>query len=196
MHKIYGPDDYSTATMGQSNDVFEELYRRRTLYLPYDVDEDTISDLIARMLLLSRTEGDINLIIQSWGGSLADCLALYDVMKSIPNDVATYALGKATSAGAFLLAAGTKGKRYAYPSARIMMHQPQVFYGHGDVTDHEISVNNDKAWKRLFLERFACSVGKDVKKVMRDFERDRWFSAQEALEYGIVDHIVKLKEEV
>lgn len=176
-------------------DLIENLMERRTLYLVGDLEEDNAAEIIARMLILSRTEGDINLIIQSWGGSLADTLAIYDVMKSIPNDVATYALGKATSAGAFLLAAGTKGKRYAYPSARIMMHQPQVFYGHGDVTDHEISVNNDKAWKRLFLERFARSVGKDVKKVMRDFERDRWFSAEEALEYGIIDHIVELKED-
>lgn len=191
-------DDFSIMTIeevSEPSDVFEELYQRRTLYLPYDVDEGTVSDLIARMLILSKSEGDINLIIQSWGGSLADCLALYDIMKTIPNDVCTYGLGKCTSAGAFLLAAGTKGKRYIYPSCRVMIHQPSVSPGYAKITDQEISLKNDKLWKELFLTRWAKSTGQPLKKAMKDAEHDKWFSAQEALEYGIVDHIIKLKDE-
>lgn len=187
-------EDYSE---GGYFDVTDNLFRRRTLYLPFAVDEGIISDLIGRMLILSQEDpkGDINLFVQSWGGSLADCLALYDIMKYIPNDVATYGMGKCTSAGAFLLAAGTKGKRYIFPSTRVMIHQPSVYAGYGKVTDQAISLKNDQAWKDLFLSRWAKMTNQPLKKAMKDAERDKWFSADEALEYGIVDHVIALKED-
>jgi ATP-dependent Clp protease protease subunit len=195
MRKVHDEDEFGTAIYGPNEfDVTEDLYRRRTLYLPYDVDEGTISDLVGRMLILSRSDGDINLIIQSWGGSLADCLGLYDIIKSIPNDVCTFGLGKCTSAGAFLLAAGTKGKRYIYPSTRVMIHQPSVFVGYGKVTDQQIALKNDQEWKELFLTRWARMTGQPEKKALRDAERDKWFSAEEAVAYGIVDHLVVLRE--
>jgi ATP-dependent Clp protease protease subunit len=174
-----------------SGAVYNVLMKKRTLVLSCDMDEYIISELIASLLVLEKEDetAPVNLIIMSWGGSLADGLGLYDVMKSLSCPINTYAIGKACSAGALVLAAGT-GLRAAYPSTRIMIHQPSGGTHLGTVSDTRIAQDNDLSWKKLFLEALAESTGQTFKRISRDCERDKWMSATEAVEYGLVDEVV------
>lgn len=172
---------------------YERLRRYRTLFLTCDAEEDAVSDLIADMLLLEKDAPDkpINLVISSWGGALDMGMALYDIMKSLSCPVDTFALGKACSAAALILAAGT-GTRWVYPSTRLMIHQPSGGTQYGTITDNEIARANDLAWKKLYLEALAECCGQPFKKVKKDCERDKWMSAEEAVAYGLADRIVAL----
>ena len=172
--------------------LFQRLLRHRIIFLGQQVDDDIANRICAEMLLLSAEDptSDISLYINSPGGSVYAGLAIYDVMQFVPNDVATYAMGMAASMGQFLLAAGTHGKRYAMPHAAILMHQPHGGIG-GTATDIRIQAEQSLYLKRLMAERIALHSGRSVEQIEADSDRDRWFTAEEARDYGIVDHVVR-----
>ncbi len=166
------------------------------LDLPLDprvtVNGNTVcSHVIKSMLHLSvRKDKDINLYINCPGGDIDDTLAIYDTMKFLKCDIATYCLGSASSGAAVILAAGTKGKRFALPHSKIMIHQPWGYVG-GQASDMRIQAEEILKVKKTLCEILAASTGKSVEQVLKDTERDRYMSAQEALEYGIVDEIIE-----
>ncbi|MEV0086995.1 ATP-dependent Clp protease proteolytic subunit [Saccharopolyspora sp. NPDC050642] len=181
-----------TGTNGLSlNDsVYERLLRERIIVLGSQV-EDSISNQICSQLLLLAAEDperDISLYINSPGGSVTAGMAIYDTMQLIKPDVATVAMGMAASMGQFLLSAGTKGKRFALPHARIMMHQPSAGLG-GTASDIEIQAKMFSRHKKEMAELIAEQTGQTVEKIMQDADRDRWFTAEEARDYGLVDHV-------
>jgi ATP-dependent Clp protease protease subunit len=160
--------------------------------------EDANSNAIAAQMLLLSAEDpdkDIFLYINSPGGSVSAGMAIYDTMQYIPNDVATVAMGLAASMGQFLLCAGAPGKRYALPHARIMMHQPSGGIG-GTASDIKIQAEQMLYTKRKMAELIAFHTGQDVDSIERDSDRDRWFTAEEAAEYGYVDNVVRSATDV
>ena len=171
--------------------VYERLLAERIIFLGSQVDDDIANKLCAQILLLSAEDPtkDIHLYINSPGGSISAGMAIYDTMRLIPNDVATLAMGFAASMGQFLLSVGTAGKRYALPNARIMMHQPSAGIG-GTTADIEIQAENLEFTKRTIERITAEHTGQTPETISRDGDRDRWFTAEEALEYGFVDHII------
>ena len=168
-----------------------QLLHQRIIVLGAEVDDPIANRITAQLLLLSARDprADISLYINSPGGSVTAGLAIYDTMRVIPNDVSTLAVGFAASMGQFLLGAGTPGKRFALPNARIMMHQPSAGI-QGTAADVEVQANNLKTIKRRVNELQADHTGQSVEQITKDSERDRWFSAEEAAAYGIVDHVV------
>jgi ATP-dependent Clp protease, protease subunit len=181
----------ATASMTLSDSVYERLLQQRIIVLGQQVDDDIANRIAAQMLLLSAedAEADIQLYINSPGGSVSAGMAIFDTMEFVPCDVATFAMGMAASMGQFLLSAGTRGKRYALPHARIMMHQPSSGVG-GQESDIVIQAEQSRLLKRELAELIAEHTGQTVEKVTADSERDRWFRAQDALEYGFVDHVI------
>ena len=181
----------ATAGLNLSDSVYERLLRERIIFLGTQVDDVIANQLAAQMLLLSAEDPkrDIHLYINSPGGSVSAGMAIYDTMQFIDCDVATYGMGLAASMGQFLLAAGTKGKRYALPHARIMMHQPSAGIG-GTASDIAIMAEQFAHTKREMAELIAEHTGQSVEQITADSDRDRWFTAKEALEYGFVDHVV------
>jgi ATP-dependent Clp protease protease subunit len=179
------------AGMTLNDSVYDRLLRERIIFLGQVVDDTLANQLCAQLLLLSAEDNtrDINLYINSPGGSVTAGMAIYDTMRFVDCDVATYALGLAASMGQFLLSAGTRGKRYALPHARIMMHQPSAGIG-GTASDIAIQAEQFKLTKREMAELIAEHTGQSVEQVQADSERDRWFTAQQALDYGFVDHVV------
>jgi len=177
--------------MNLGDSVYERLLRERIIFLGTQVDDVIANQLAAQMLLLSAEDPkrDIHLYINSPGGSVSAGMAIYDTMQFIDCDVATYGMGLAASMGQFLLCAGTKGKRYALPHARIMMHQPSGGIG-GTAADIAIQAEQMLYVKRQMAERIAFHTGQPQEQIEKDSDRDRWFTAQEALEYGFVDHVV------
>jgi ATP-dependent Clp protease protease subunit len=177
--------------MTLNDSVYDRLLRERIIFLGQVVDDTIANQLCAQLLLLSAEDDtrDINLYINSPGGSVTAGMAIYDTMRFVDCDVATYALGLAASMGQFLLSAGTRGKRYALPHARIMMHQPSAGIG-GTASDIAIQAEQFRLTKREMAELIAEHTGQSVEQVQADSERDRWFTAQQALEYGFVDHVV------
>ena len=171
--------------------VYERLLAERIIFLGTQVDDDIANRLCAQILLLAAEDPtkDINLYINSPGGSVTAGMAIYDTMVLAPCDVATYAMGLAASMGEFLLAAGTKGKRYALPHARIMMHQPSAGIG-GSAADIAIQAEQFALTKKEMNRLNAEFTGQTLERVENDADRDRWFTAPEALEYGFVDHII------
>jgi ATP-dependent Clp protease, protease subunit len=171
--------------------VYERLLAERIIFLGTQVDDDIANRLCAQILLLAAEDPtkDINLYINSPGGSVTAGMAIYDTMVLAPCDVATYAMGLAASMGEFLLAAGTKGKRYALPHARIMMHQPSAGIG-GSAADIAIQAEQFALTKKEMNRLNAEFTGQTLERVEADADRDRWFTAPEALEYGFVDHII------
>ncbi len=171
--------------------VYERLLRERIIFLGQQVDDDIANKICAQILLLSAEDPtrDISLYINSPGGSVTAGMAIYDTMKYSPCDVATYGMGLAASMGQFLLSGGTKGKRYALPHARIMMHQPSAGVG-GTAADIAIQAEQFAITKREMAELIAEHTGQTFEQVTRDSDRDRWFNAREAKEYGIVDHVI------
>ena len=171
--------------------VYERLLAERIIFLGTQVDDDIANRLCAQILLLSAEDPtkDINLYINSPGGSVTAGMAIYDTMVLAPCDVATYAMGLAASMGEFLLAAGTRGKRYALPHARIMMHQPSAGIG-GSAADIAIQAEQFALTKKEMNRLNAEFTGQTLERVETDADRDRWFTAPEALEYGFVDHII------
>ena len=179
------------AGMTLNDSVYDRLLRERIIFLGQPVDDTIANQICAQLLLLAAEDStrDINLYINSPGGSVTAGMAIYDTMKFIECDVATYALGLAASMGQFLLSAGTRGKRYALPHARILMHQPSAGIG-GTASDIAIQAEQFKLTKVEMAELIAQHTGQDVEQVRADSERDRWFTAQQALEYGFVDHLL------
>ena len=171
--------------------IFERLLHERIIFLGSEVNDEVTNRICAQMLLLASndSERDIALYINSPGGSVTAGMAIFDTMEFIPCDVATYAMGLAASMGQFLLSAGARGKRYALPHCQILMHQPSAGVG-GSESDIRIQAELFRRHKREMAELIAGHTGQTVERITTDFDRDRWFSAQEALEYGFVDHVI------
>ena len=182
--------------MNLGDSVYERLLRERIIFLGSQVDDVIANQLAAQMLLLSAEDPkrDIHLYINSPGGSVTAGMAIYDTMQFIDCDVATYGMGLAASMGQFLLTAGTKGKRYALPHARIMMHQPSSGMG-GSASDIKIQAQQSLHIKKVLLELIAEHTGQPVEQIENDADRDRWFTADQALEYGLVDQVIKSARE-
>jgi ATP-dependent Clp protease, protease subunit len=177
--------------------LFQRLLRHRIIFLGQQVDDDLANRICAELILLAAEDDkrDISLYINSPGGSVYAGMAIYDVMQFVPNDVVTYAMGMAASMGQFLLCAGAAGKRYAMPHAAVLMHQPSGGIG-GTATDIRIQAEQSLYIKRLMAERIAMHTGKSVEQIEEDSDRDRWFTAEEARDYGFVDHVVRSARDV
>ncbi|MEV6811883.1 ATP-dependent Clp protease proteolytic subunit [Micromonospora sp. NPDC051296] len=171
--------------------VFERLLRERIVYLGSEVTDEIANRICAQILLLAAedAEQDIQLYINSPGGSVSAGMAVYDTMRFVPNDVATLALGLAGSMGQFLLCAGTAGKRYALPHTRILMHQPSGGMG-GTASDITIQAENMLHVKRTLQELIARHSGRTLAEIQQDWDRDRWFTAEQARDYGLIDQVV------
>jgi ATP-dependent Clp protease protease subunit len=177
--------------------LFQRLLRERIIFLGQQVDDDIANRICAELLLLSAEDGkrDIYLYINSPGGSVTAGMAIYDIMQYVPNEVATVGMGLAASMGQFLLCAGAPGKRYALPHARIMMHQPSGGIG-GTASDIKIQAEQMLYVKRTLADRIAFHTGQPLDQIERDSDRDRWFTAEEAQDYGFVDHVVRSATQV
>jgi ATP-dependent Clp protease protease subunit len=174
----------------QDNYIYNRLLKERIIWLGSEVRDDNANAICSQLLLLSaeNPERDIYLYINSPGGSVTAGMAIYDTMQFIPNDVVTVATGLAASMGQFLLSSGTKGKRYATPNARILMHQPSGGIG-GTASDIKIQAELILHMKKVMAELTADQTGQTVDTILKDNDRDKWFTAKEALEYGFFDKI-------
>jgi ATP-dependent Clp protease protease subunit len=170
--------------------VFDRLLKERIIWLGSEVRDDNSNEIAAKLLLLAADDDkkDIFLYINSPGGSITAGMAIYDTMQYVPNDIVTVGIGMAASMGQLLLTAGTKGKRYITPNARVLLHQPHGGFG-GTSSDIQTQAALILDMKKRLAEITAAQTGKTVEQINEDGDRDRWFSAQEALEYGFVDHI-------
>jgi ATP-dependent Clp protease, protease subunit len=177
--------------------IFQRLLRHRIIFLGQQVDDEIANRICAELLLLAAENDhrDITLYINSPGGSVSAGMAIYDIMQYVPNDVQTVAMGLAASMGQFLLCAGTTGKRYALPHARIMMHQPSGGIG-GTASDIKIQAEQMLYVKHTLAERIAIHTGQPPEQIEADSDRDRWFTAEEAKDYGLVDHVVRSATQV
>jgi len=175
----------------RSYDIYSRLLKERIVFLGEEVNETTANLIVAQMMFLEAEdpEKDIHFYINSPGGSVTDGFAIYDTMHYVKCDVATYCIGMAASMGAFLLAGGEKGKRFVLPNAEIMIHQPSGG-AKGQATEIEIVAKQILRTKERINKLLAENTGQSVEKVAADTERDNWMSAEEALEYGIVDKII------
>jgi ATP-dependent Clp protease protease subunit len=177
--------------------LFQRLLRNRIVFLGQQVDDDIANRICAEILLLSAEDQkrDIQLFINSPGGSVYAGLAIYDMMQYVPNDVATYAMGMAASMGQFLLTAGAPGKRYSLPHATVLMHQPSGGIG-GTASDIRIQAEQMLYVKKTLFERTAYHTGQSIEQIEKDADRDRWYTAEEAKDYGFVDHVIRSALEV
>ncbi len=193
----FNPTARAGAGMNLNDSVYDRLMRERILFLGSQVDDGIANQIAAQMLLLSAEDPtrDIWLYINSPGGSVTAGMAIYDTMNFIQNDVPTVVMGLAASMGQFLLCAGTKGKRYALPHARVMMHQPSVGIG-GTASDIAIQAEQILYTKRTMIDRIAFHTGQSSEQINADSDRDRWFTAEEAKEYGFVDHVVSGAQQI
>ncbi len=184
-------------SFGLDAQVYNRLLKERIIFLGTAVMDEMANAICAQLLLLAAEDPDrdIHLYINSPGGSVSAGMAIYDTMQFVNNDVATYAMGLAASMGQFLLCAGTKGKRYSLPHARVMMHQPSGGIG-GTAADIAIQAEQMLYTKRIMQERIAFHTGQTVEQIEKDSDRDRWFSAEEAKDYGFVDHVVSGAKQV
>lgn len=188
----YVPTVIESSSRGErAFDIFSRLLRERIIFLGSEIDDDVANSVVAQLLLLDseNPEKDIMLYINSPGGVITAGLAIYDTMQLIKADVSTICLGDAASMGAFLLSGGTKGKRLALPNSRIMIHQP-LGGAKGQATDIEIEAKEILRMKTMLNELMAQHTGQKVEKIKKDTERDNFMSAQEALEYGLIDRII------
>ncbi|WP_427171071.1 ATP-dependent Clp protease proteolytic subunit [Arthrobacter sp. 92] len=174
----------------QDNYIYNRLLKERIIWLGSEVRDENANAICSQLLLLSaeNPEKDIYLYINSPGGSVTAGMAIYDTMQFIPNDVVTVATGLAASMGQFLLSSGTKGKRYATPNARILMHQPSGGIG-GTASDIKIQAELILHMKKVMAELTAEQTGQTVETILKDNDRDKWFTATEALKYGFFDKI-------
>jgi ATP-dependent Clp protease protease subunit len=172
-------------------DIYSRLLKDRIIFLGSDVNEATANLIVAQLLFLQAQDAkkDIFFYINSPGGSVYDALAVYDTMQYITNDVQTVGIGVQASAAAFLLSSGTKGKRYSLPNATVMIHQPSSGT-RGKVTDQEIDLRESLRIKHLLESIMASNTGQKQEKIHEDMERDKWLTAEQAKEYGIVDEII------
>jgi len=174
--------------------IDELLLENRVIFLVGEINHVTATSVIMKMLYLANTakDQDINLYINSPGGAVDDTLAIYDTIKYLPCDVATYCIGRAMSGGAVVLTAGTKGKRFILPHAKVMIHQP-IGGVYGQTTDVEIQAEEILKEKQMLNELLAELTGQTVERIAEDSERDKYFRAQEAKEYGLVDEVLDEK---
>jgi ATP-dependent Clp protease protease subunit len=179
------------AGMTLNDSVYDRLLRERIIFLGQPVDDTIANQICAQLLLLSAEDDnrDIALYINSPGGSVTAGMAIFDTMQFVDCDIATFAMGLAASMGQFLLSAGTPGKRYALPHARIMMHQPSAGIG-GTASDIAIQAEQFRLTKAEMAKLIAEHTGQPLEQIQADSERDRWFTADAAKEYGFVDHVV------
>lgn len=180
----------------RSYDIFSRLLKDRIIFLGEEVNETSASLVVAQLLFLESEDPskDVHLYINSPGGVITAGMAIYDTMNYIKCDVSTICIGMAASMGAFLLAGGAKGKRYALPNAEVMIHQPSGG-AQGQATEIQITAEWILRTKQKMNEILAANTGQPVEKIAADTERDKWMTAQEALGYGIVDHIITNKTE-
>jgi ATP-dependent Clp protease, protease subunit len=185
------------AGMTLNDSVYDRLLRERIIFLGQPVDDPIANQISAQLLLLAAEDPkrDIHLYINSPGGSVTAGMAIYDTMQLIEPDVATFAMGLAASMGQFLLSSGAPGKRYALPHARILMHQPSAGIG-GTASDIAIQAEQYKLTKREMAELIAQQTGQSIEQVERDSDRDRWFTAAQAKEYGFVDDVIERVQEI
>ena len=181
---------------GLDDQIYNRLLKERIIFLGSDVRDDNANAICAQLLLLAAEdpEKDIWLYINSPGGSVTAGMAIFDTMQWVPNDVCTVAMGLAASMGQFLLSAGAKGKRYATPHARIMMHQPLGGI-QGTASDVKTQAEQLLHIKKQMAELIAEHTGQPVEKISADSDRDRWFTAAEAKEYGFVDHVFERSQD-
>lgn len=177
---------------GLDDQVYNRLLKERIIFLGSVVEDSMANAICAQILLLAAEDPDkdIYLYINSPGGSISAGMAIYDTMQYVNNDVATVGMGLAASMGQFLLCAGAAGKRYALPHARILMHQPSGGIG-GTATDIKIQAEQIGFTKRKMADLIAFHTGQTAEQIALDSDRDRWFTAEEAKDYGFVDHVVR-----
>ena len=177
--------------MGLDDNVYQRLLKERIIWLGSEVRDDNANAICAKMLLLAAEdpEKDIYLYINSPGGSITAGMAIYDTMQFVPNDIVTVGIGMAASMGQFLLSSGTPGKRYATPHTRVLLHQPLGGLG-GTASEIKIQAELILSMKQQMAELTAEQTGKSLEQVTADADRDHWFTAPEALEYGFIDQIV------
>ena len=180
----------------RSYDIYSRLLKERIIFLGEEVNETTASLVVAQMLFLEAEdpEKDIQLYINSPGGSVTAGMAIYDTMQYVKCDVSTFCMGMAASMGAFLLAGGTKGKRLALPHAEIMIHQP-LGGAQGQATEIEIAARHILQTKEKLNRMLAENTGKDISIIAADTDRDNWMSAEEAKEYGLIDRVIYKRSE-
>lgn len=178
----------TTATL--PDPVFDRLLRDRIIWLGEEVRDDNANEIAAKLLLLAAEDPirDVFLYINSPGGSVTAGMVIYDTMHFIANDVVTVGIGMAASMGQFLLSSGTPGKRYLTPNARVLLHQPHGGFG-GTASDIRTQADFIIGMKRRLAALTAEQTGQPIERIEADADRDRWFTATEALEYGFVDHI-------
>ena len=181
---------YGVKEMNPYNKLFEE----RIIFLGVQIDDASANDVMAQLITLESIDPnrDILIYINSPGGSMTSMMAIYDTMQYIQPEIHTYCLGQAASAAAVLLAAGTKGKRFALPNSRILIHQPAVESGYGQSSDLEIQAREILRMRAAMEGIIARHTGQDEDRVRRDIERDKFFTAQEAKEYGMVDEVLTM----
>ncbi|WP_406316178.1 ATP-dependent Clp protease proteolytic subunit [Streptosporangium sp. NBC_01639] len=177
--------------------LYQRLLRKRIVVLGSEVNDEVANRICGELLLLSADDdrSDIWLYINSPGGSVSAGMAIYDMMQYVPNDVATVGMGIAGSMGQFLLCSGAPGKRYALPHARVIMHQPSGGLG-GTATDIAIQAEQMLYTKQMMRERISFHTGQPLEQIEADWDRDRWFTASEAKDYGFVDEVIRNTREV
>lgn len=180
-----------------NDQVYNRLLQARVVFVGSEIDDAVANTITAQLLLLGAEDpdSDIWLYINSPGGSVSAGMAIYDTMHWVQNDICTVAIGFAASMGQFLLCAGTPGKRYALPHAQVVMHQPHGGLA-GTASDVKIQAEQMLYTKLCMAELTAMHTGQDVQTIERDFDRDRWFTAQDAKQYGFVDHVVSSVSQV
>ena len=185
------------AGLDRTIDVYQRLMRERIIFLGNQVTDESANLICAQLLLLAAEDPkkDISLYINSPGGSVTAGLAVYDTMQLVSCDVSTVCMGLAASMGQFLLCSGAPGKRYALPHSRILMHQPSG-QAQGQAADIAIQAEQIVYLKQMMAERIAFHTGQPVERIEADSDRDRWFTAQEGLDYGFIDKVISKAVEV
>ncbi|HEY3611884.1 MAG TPA: ATP-dependent Clp protease proteolytic subunit, partial [Pseudonocardiaceae bacterium] len=181
--------------MKESN-PYNKLFEERIIFCGVQIDDASANDIMAQLLVLEAEDPDrdILLYINSPGGSFTSLMAIYDTMQFVRPDIQTYCLGQAASAAAVMLSAGTPGKRYALPNARVLIHQPSTEGVYGQVSDLEIQANEIQRVRRLLESTLARHTNKDAAEVRKDIERDKVLTAAEAKDYGIVDEVLPYRK--
>ncbi len=182
----------ASASPDPGSEIFQRLLKERIIFLGSAVTQEVANSICAQLILLEAEDQDrdISLYVNSPGGSVTDGLAIYDTMQYVRPDVSTICLGLAASMGQFLLCAGAPGKRYALPHSRVLMHQPSGAM-QGQAADIAIQAEQIVYLKRMMAERIALHTGQPVERIEADSDRDRWFTAQEAREYGFIDQVIE-----
>lgn len=190
--EVYARNRGAGIELSSGQETFQRLLKERIIFLGSAIDQEVANTICAQLILLEAetAERDIFLYINSPGGSVYDGMGIYDTMQYVKPDVSTICLGMAASMGQFLLCAGAPGKRYALPHSRIIMHQPHGA-AQGQAADIAIQAEQMIYVKRQMAEKIAMHTGQSVERITADSDRDRWFTAQEALEYGFIDKVIE-----